>query len=653
MFSTICGSAFGQSIQELNVLKGLLNQKSGITIPENLSFNKNNTENTDLDRKTIITTPKLKSPSIKGKWQSQEQYSKWFKETDQDPSVMELYGYIPDTSPDYFGYNIFTHRDSIAIWQNLPAPDDYILGSGDEIEISLWGEAQLNDNYTIDRTGNIYIDRVGLIELKSKTVIEAKFIIENKFKQSFATLRGKYPSSFIEITIDAGKTINVHFVGEVIFPGIHMVHPFSSAITGLIQTGGIKTSGSLRNVKVKRNGKIIKTIDVYNYLLDGNLDNNIQLREDDVIIVPTRESTIEIDGPVIRTGFYEAINGESIEEILDYAGGVKSNASGKVTLSRIKPFINRLNNENPIEQYLVSIEDLNNMYALDGDILYLHETPPSFLEVSIMGQVKNPGTYKYTKFMTLKDLLELAGGIEDSEYLKTIYLDQLEIIRKNRTRIDNDIIKINLSEYLTKNILDSLKLENFDLVVVHSNNNYLKSNNITIEGEIMVPGIYSLKSDHESLSSIMDRAGGFTDKAFPQGIKITRGNKHVTWDDFSQPLIAGDKIIVDEKPGVVEVKGHVYNPGLVRYSTNRSMKSYINASGGITQLGNRGNIIVQYPNGNVKTKNFLFNPTVKEGCIIIVNPKLPKEPLNINEFLRDTASIVASLALIYTVISTN
>ena len=153
------------------------------------------------------------------------------------------------------------------------------------------------------------------------------------------------------------------------------------------------------------------------------------------------------------------------------------------------------------------------------------------------------------------------------------------------------------------------------------------------------------------LDSIIKRAGGFTDKAFPKGILITRENKQVIWDDFSQPLIAGDKIIVDEKPGVVEVKGHVYNPGLVRYSTGRSMKSYINASGGITQLGNRKDIIVQYPNGNVKTKKFLFNPTVKEGCTIIINPKLPREPLNINEFLRDTASIIASLALIYTVIT--
>jgi protein involved in polysaccharide export with SLBB domain len=646
----VCGNtAFGQSIQELTALRGLLDQNNGITLPEEMSNGSQYNTKNEQDGIVYITAPKIKYQPKKGEWPSENKYLKWFNETDQDTSVMELYGFISDTSPEYFGYNIFTQRDSIAFWQHLPAPDNYILGAGDVVDISLWGETQLKDRYIIDRASNIYIDQVGLIGLRSKTVNEAKYLIENRFKQSFATLRGNTPSSFIDITIEAGKTINVHFVGEVNYPGIHMVHPFSSAITGLIQTGGIKTNGSLRNIKIKRNDEIIKIIDVYHYLLDGDLNNNIQLRENDVVIVPTRESTIEIDGSVVRNGYYEAIEGDNIKKMINYAGGIALKASGRVTLSRIIPIVNRANNMLPHEQHLISIDDLINITAVNGDIIYLHEIPPSFSEVSIVGQVKTPGTYKYTESMTLKDILELAGGIEDLEYLKTIHLDQIEIIRKNRSNIDNDIIKINLDEYLTNNKLDSLKLENFDLVVVHSNNNYLKSNNVTINGEIKVPGVYSLQNDNESLSSIIQRAGGFTDKAFPNGIIITRGEKNVIWDDLSQPLVAGDNIIVDEQPGVVEVKGYIYNPGLVRFSPGRSMKSYINASGGVTQLGNRNNIIVQYPNGNVKSKKFLFNPIVKEGCTIIVKPKMPKEPLNINEFLRDTASIIASLALIYTV----
>ena len=649
IFLVCCNTTLGQSIQELNALRGLLDQNNGITLPEERSNDSQYNTKNEQDGMVFITTPKLKYQSKKGEWPSENQYLKWFNETDKDTSVMELYGFIPDTSLEYFGYNIFTQRDSIAFWQHLPAPDNYILGAGDVVDISLWGETQLKDRYIIDRANNIYIDQVGLIGLSNKTVNEAKYLIENRFKQSFATLGGNTPSSFIDIAIDAGKTINVHFVGEVNYPGIHMVHPFSSAITGLIQTGGIKTSGSLRNIKIKRNDEILKIIDVYNYLLDGDLNNNIQLRENDVVIVPTRESTIEIDGSVVRNGYYEAIEGDNIKNMLNYAGGITSKASGKVTLRRIIPIVNRPNNMLPHEQHLISIDDLTNITAIDGDIIYLHEIPPSFSEVSIVGQVKTPGTYKYTESMTLKDILELAGGIEDLEYLKTMHLDQIEIIRKNRSTIDNDIIKVNLDEYLTENKLDSLKLENFDLVVVHSNNNYLKSNNVTIKGEVKVPGVYSLQNEYESLSSILQRAGGFTDRAFPNGIIITRGGKNVIWDDLSQPLVAGDNIIVDKKPGVVDVKGHIYNPGLVRFSPGRSMKSYINASGGVTQLGNRNNIIVQYPNGNVKSKKFLFNPIVKEGCTIIVNPKIPKEPLNINEFLRDTASIIASLALIYTV----
>ncbi len=647
----IVGSLFGQSAQQIDAIKKFVTQNKSLNIPELEGSNNLIKNDKSRDHETIITSYKSTQKPKAGNWQSKEDYQKWINETKGDESVMELYGFVLDTSLKYFGYDIFTIRDSIAFWQNLPAPDNYILGPGDEIEISLWGEAQLNNLYTISRDGNIYIDRVGIVDLMGKSVKNAQEIILNKFKQNFATLRGKYPSSYIEVTVNATKTINVHFVGEVNIPGIHLVHPFSSVVTGLLQAGGVKTIGSLRNIVVKRNGNIIKIIDLYNYLLDGDLENNIQLIENDVIIVPHRESTIEIDGSVSRAGIYEALAGESIEKLINYAGGVKSDASGKVTISRTKPLALRSSEANNLEQYYYNLDSLKNLIAMDGDKIYVHNIPSSSMTVSIAGQVKRPGTYKYTKLMTLKDLFEIAGGIEDSEYLKTMYLDQIEIIRKNSNSTDNDIINVNLNNYLIENKLDHILLENSDLIVVHPNNNFITTNNITIEGEVKIPGLYSLQNDNESLRSIINRAGGFTDRAFPEGINIQRKNKQVIWDDYSQPLIAGDKIYVEKKPGVVEIQGQVYNPGLILFSKGRTLKSYINASGGITPLGNRKDIIVRYPNGDVNAKKFLFNPRLEEGCIITVNPKIPREPLNVNEFLRDTASIVASLALIYTAIT--
>ena len=651
VFAIICSSAFGQSIDELQALQRLLRQSNSTSVQETSILSRTDNQQTEFTDQATITSPKLKQQSKKGKWASIKQYSKWLNETNGDTSVMELYGFIPDTSLSYFGYNIFTQRDSIAFWQNLPAPDDYILGPGDGIQISLWGEGQLNDSYTINRNGNIYIERVGLINLSSKTVQEAQDNIENKFKQSFSTLRGKYPSSFIEITINAAKTINVHFVGEVNIPGIHLVHPFSSIVTGLIQAGGVKTTGSLRNIIIRRNGETITELDLYDYILNGKLDNNIQLRENDVVVIPVRQSTVEIIGEVYRPGIYESQEQETLIQLINYSGGLKYNASQQITLKRIIPLNERKGNESIVKQFLFNLNQIDVVNAQDGDKIRIHTITELPNEVEILGQVKREGTYKYTREMNLQDLMNLAGGLEDSIFIKTMYLDEVELIRKNENSEYNETIKINLKQQIEQNTLSEIELENEDLVIVRTNKNLLSINNVKIAGEINRPGIYALANKNESLQSIIDRAGGLTDKAFKQGIKIIRDTLNVIWDDYSLPLVAGDSVFVNQRPGVVEVRGQVYNPGLIKFKTGRSIKSYINAAGGLTPDGNNRDILVVYANGDVKPSRIFYHPGVKEGATIVVNPKPVREPFSMNELLRDTASIAASMAMIYYVIT--
>lgn len=652
VFAIICNSVFGQSVQELQALERLLRQSKSTTMQEESLFGRTDNQQTALTTQTTLTTPKLKYHSKKGDWQSIKQYTKWLHETNGDTFVMELFGFIPDTSLTYFGYNIFTQRDSIVFWQKLPVPDNYILGPGDEIQISLWGETQLNNWYAINRDGNIYVERVGLIKLTGKSVSNVRELIKKKFKQSFATLHGKFPSSFIEITINAAKTINVHFVGEVIIPGIHMVHPFSSIITGLIQAGGVKTTGSLRNIKIQRNGETITDLDLYDYILNGNLNNNIQLRENDVVVVPVRKSTVKIDGEIYRPGIYESLGQETLIQLINYSGGLKYTASQQITLERILPLEERTENESIVKQFLFNIDQLDAIYAQDGDKIKIHSITELPNEVRIWGQVKREGTYKYTQDMNLHDLLTLSGGLEDSIFIKTMYLDEVELIRKTKKSEYNEIIKINLKQQIDQNTLSEIKLKNEDLVIVRINKNVLSVNNVKIAGDVKRPGVYALTNKNESLQSIIDRAGGLTNRAFKQGIKVVRDTLNVIWDDYSLALIAGDSIFVGEKPGVVEVKGEVYNPGLVTYSKGRSIKSYIKSAGGIQPTGNKRDILVVYANGDVKPNGWLFfHPKVPEGATIIVNPKPEREPFSLNQFLRDTASIAASMAMIYYVIT--
>ena len=549
----------------------------------------------------------------------------------------------------FFGYDFFAQRDSISFWPNISTPENYILGPGDNIEISLWGRAQLNESYTINRDGNIYNNSIGLIHLNGKSLKEARFFLKSKFSDKISSLQGENPTSFINVTLGELKSINVHFIGNVKLPGMHLVHPMSTLITGLIQAGGIDTTGSLRNIKIHRNGQLYKEIDLYSYLLDGDTAGNILLQNEDIVNVPTRLSTITIEGEVYRSGKFEAKQSESLADVIKFAGGLKPGSANRMILKRIVPTTMRADYIEPIEYKTIMIDQLQNIVNQDGDILTINSIPIIVNEVVISGQVKNPGSYVLTDSMTLKDLLIRAGGIEDENYLKTTYLDKIEIIRIDEENDFNMILELNYKDLMLTNRLDKYGLQKDDQIVVHKNIKYQKDKNIIIDGEVLVPGLYTLSESNESMSNVIQRAGGFTDKAFKEGIQILRGSKKLVWKNFTTRLINGDSLFIPEKPGVVEIKGEVYNPGLIEYSKGRSVMSYVNSAGGTTEYSNRFNITLEYPNGNVEPVS-LIPRKVKEGCIITANKKPEKEPFELGSFLKDTISIISSAALTYVII---
>ena len=167
----------------------------------------------------------------------------------------------------HFGYDFFTMRDTLSIWNNLPVPPNYILGPGDEIIISLWGETQLRDNYTIGREGMVYVERVGQLSLTGKSMEQAKKYLEKQFQKVYETLKGSRPSTYMDVSLGQLKSINVTFVGEVKSPGIYPVHPFSTVLTGLIQAGGVDTTGSLRNIQIIRPVTDPQQVDMYAFCL--------------------------------------------------------------------------------------------------------------------------------------------------------------------------------------------------------------------------------------------------------------------------------------------------------------------------------------------------------------------------------------------------
>lgn len=571
----------------------------------------------------------------------------------------------------FFGYDFFTNRDSLTLWENLPTPPAYQLGPGDELIISLWGETQLREVYTISREGNIYDNKVGLLNLSGRSISSAKEYLNSQFGRIYSTLSTSKPTTFIDVSLGRLKSINVNFVGHVKYPGIHTIHPFSDLITGLIQAGGVDTSGSLRKVVINRVNEDPINIDLYDYFIKGkHLPKSAQLKNQDIVMVSPRSASILIDSAIVKPGYYESLPGETVYDIIQYAGGPKFDFSYIISMKKLKLPNNRQNGL-AYENSYIRYEESKSIRVNTGDMIELRRFFDENQYVEIIGQVKSPGIYNYYQGFTLNDLLLLAGGFDDSTYIKSIYKDKAEIIRRNPKGRYDEVIPINLNTYLDDANNETILLQNLDRVVIHSNLNFFEKENILITGEVNVPGSYPLISDNESLESFLNRAGGLTSKALSNGINIYRDKNYfisdagknfssnnsllqnieddptdklrVAWQNKNISLMPGDSIVVKEKTATVLVTGAVYNPGVLEYRDKESLRFYLNAAGGLTNEADRSGIIVLYANGIVSPKKWYLNPKVLDGSTIIVNKKLPEEPFDLTQFATNWTSIISSI----------
>jgi protein involved in polysaccharide export with SLBB domain len=277
--------------------------------------------------------------------------------------------------------------------------------------------------------------------------------------------------------------------------------------------------------------------------------------------------------------------------------------------------------------------------------------------------------------MTFKNLLKLSGGLEDSTYTKSVYLEKAEIIRRNPGSRYDEVISVKLGKILNNDTEKKIVLHNLDRVVVHANSNFFEKEHVQILGEVNIPGSYPLISDNETLQSVLNRAGNFTSKAMKDGIAIYRDRKYfevtasqatllsdgedgedgedredgkvrVAWQNVSVTLMPGDSVVVKESPGTVNVFGQVYNSGLIEFRTGKGLKYYIDGAGGVTEQGNKKSIIVVYANGVVSPNKWYSTPKIEDGATIIVNKKPSSEPFNPTEFASTLASFLSSIVTI-------
>ncbi len=559
--------------------------------------------------------------------------------------------------PTYFGYKFFNNPDDFAVFDNIPIPHDYQLGPGDQLIISIWGTTQLRTRHMINREGDIYVEGVGQINLAGVSISNAENVLKEKFSEVYSTLKGKRPSTFLSVSLGQLKSINISFVGEVNRPGIHAVHPFSDITTALLQVGGVDTIGSLRNIEVIRNGKTFINFDFYEFLVSGKTSQNIRLLNGDVIFIPARQSAVEIVGEVNRPGIYEAKDGESIAKLLQNAGSLTPKAQPSLEIYTLLPRGQRVSEDYAYDVSYIDYQEAQYKSSYNLTKIRILSVPDVIREVTILGRVKKPGVYAYKDSMHVIDLFKIAGGLNDKEFRESIYTKEAGIIRQVANNIYPERISINIDELLAGKLDQNILLKNRDIILVRENSLYAEPQYVTISGQVNIPGTYTIQKKEEKLESIINRAGGFTENAYTEGLKMYRDSIQVVLRGYDIFVADRDSIHVPEPPGVVKIYGQVQREGVVQYIKGKSLGYYIERSGGFKPEADKDQVAVNYANGDVRLKkNYLFStisvsPPVLDGSTIYVYRKANKPPFQFTQFLSVAASAATSIATLYIILT--
>tara|TARA_Y100000817_G_scaffold43717_1_gene30226 strand:+ start:2072 stop:3958 length:1887 start_codon:yes stop_codon:yes gene_type:complete len=552
----------------------------------------------------------------------------------------------------HFGLKFFQPDSSLgSTFDNLPIPGFYEIGVGDEIRISLWGQADLQQIFVVDKEGRIFVPSIGFIPVIGKSLAELKQFLKQEFSKSYSTLYSDEDKTFMDVSMVTIQSINIQVIGHVVSPGAYNVHPFSNIVSAISQAGGIDTTGSIRNIKVLRDGNVYKEVDFYKLLTLGENNHDFRLKTKDIILVDKRQTTIHIDGEINKPGFYEMKKNENFNNLLKFCGDFKPQASLVVEITKIMSRSERLNDDDAFEKFY--FRDLSKINFSDGDKIVIPRIKNTNSQVYAYGQVKNEGSYEFVESMRIYDLLELAGGINDNEFLKSVNIEKIDLIRRDIKSNFSKVITLDLEKIINKDENENILLENYDQITVYPNLNFLPPKTVNLFGEINFPGIYPILKDNESISSIISRAGGLTSRAYKKGIILTRKNQRVILEGLNNIVKDGDQINVPEIPNVVEIKGQVFNPGLISYKANRKIKEYLEIAGGLTPNADLNNILIYYVDGSVKIKKRFANLNVEPGSIIQINQKVESTNLvgQVLTFVEGISNTITQIITTYVIIT--
>tara|TARA_B100000900_G_scaffold66941_1_gene52147 strand:+ start:9209 stop:11704 length:2496 start_codon:yes stop_codon:yes gene_type:complete len=497
-----------------------------------------------------------------------------------------------------YGQDIF-RNSNISFFQkslDAKAPENYKVGTGDEISISVWGYNEFSENLLVDERGYISPSSYGRIYVKGLSFKKMRSMLKSRFSNFF-----DMKNSEIDVTLSYSRVITVNIVGEVYHPGSYSIPAINTAFNALIAAKGPTQIGSVRNIYIKRGGEIVDSLDVYSFLFNPNKDQDIYLQDGDYIYVPPAGNLVEVIGAVNRPYTYESKKGETVDKLINYSGGFTKKAyKDIVTLKTIDYNKIKVNDIYKDDRKLVTVKN--------GDEIIINSISNRISNlVTVDGSIGVSGDYEYINGERLLDLLNRAKCISEKTFLKKVY-----IIRLNDDKTKSHI-SVNLESVLKNNEHeDNILLKEYDIVKVLSVDDFTDEFSVYVEGAVRDPGILKF-GEGITLQDVLLQSGGLTQQSIGSRIEISRildydvsSNKiqpirsfiksFVIKPDFTSSIDANyelqpyDQIFVRENPNFntpknVVVSGEVKYPGAYSLLQNdETIYSVIKRSGGLTEF---------------------------------------------------------------------
>ena len=473
-----------------------------------------------------------------------------YDETNEDWLMMqdELNEFMPDTTTMFerlmaekmqkkvFGRDIFNNKElTFEPNMNIATPQNYRLGPGDAVFIDVYGASQKTIEDTVSPDGTVTIEGFGPVYISGMTVEQANSKLRS-------TLGARYSSSKIKLTVGQTRSIMVNVMGEVENPGTYTLPAFATVFHALYMAGGTNDIGTMRNIKIYRNNRLVSTVDIYDYILNGKLTGNVRLADNDVISVGTYDCLVNVTGKVKRPMYYEMKKNESVGTLLKYAGGFTGDAYKKSV--RV---VRKTGKEYSV--YNVDEFDMSSFQIADEDSVSVDSILPRFSNmVEIKGAVFRPGMYQVGgNINSIRTLIECADGLLEEAFTARAVMHRM---KSDRTL---EVIPVDVEGILSGKVAD-MPIQNNDVLFIPTKQEMMEEQTITIHGEVNYPGTYKY-AENETLEDFVLQAGGLKQTASTVKVDVARrvsNPKAWTTDSLTARTFSfalKDGFVIDGEPG--------------------------------------------------------------------------------------------------------